>query len=471
MKKNAIIYGELSTGLQKKAVEVLSSFLQEYTQSYPVCFAYDSREDYSQYRCFYIGTAQNNSYIAETSDSQLTHREAYCICVRNDTVMIQGYDDAGVLYGCVDFYNQYIVRFEYVHAQGWRCLEYYWRNIFEETLPDFICCSAPSVQRRGIWTWGHVIYDYRRYIDNMVLLKMNSIIIWNDFAPVNAKEIIEYAHSSGIQVIWGISWGWDDGCQNLSLKALEGQSQEIFCKFKKEYGDLAIDGLYFQSITEMDTEHLEGILVAKAVTDFVNKTARLFYDAFPQLELQFGLHATSVRNRLEMIKNVDPRIRIVWENCGAFPFSYFPHNVDSFEETKAFVEEIAYLRGPDDRFGAVTKGFTKLEWPKFTHLDGPVFLGTGTEHMKTERVAQKSRDWKYFQAYWLRNGQKALEMVKTMADRKKGDLIITALVEDGMFEEQNLYPVALYAQMLWDCNADYAQMLSDVALRNYVSFA
>ena len=48
---------------------------------------------------------------------------------------------------------------------------------------------------------------------------------------------------------------------------------------------------------------------------------------------------------------------------------------------------------------------------------------------------------------------------------------ITALVEDGMFEENIMYPVALYSEMLWDCGADIKTMMSEVALRNYVTFA
>ena len=58
-----------------------------------------------------------------------------------------------------------------------------------------------------------------------------------------------------------------------------------------------------------------------------------------------------------------------------------------------------------------------------------------------------------------------------MASGKNGDLYITALVEDGMFEENVMYPVALYSQMLWDCNEDLQTMMSEVALRSYVTFA
>ena len=471
MRKHAIIYGQLHSGVQKKAVELLSQFLLDYTHAYPVCLQYEPGADHSAYRCFYIGTKHNNGFIAENADPQLAGTEAYSISVKNDTVIIEGFDDAGVLYGCVDFYNQYIIRSEYAHAEDWHSANYYWRNIFEKPLPDFACSSAPSVRNRGIWTWGHVIYDYRGFIDHMVKLKLNTIIIWNDFAPVNAKEIIEYAHRSAVKVIWGFSWGWDDGCSRLSLRNLNDQSQDIFRKFKEEYGALDVDGIYFQSITELETEYLEGILVADAVTEFVNSTARLFFNTCPDLELQFGLHATSVKNRLEFIKKVDPRIRIVWEDCGSFPFSYFPHTVDGFAETKAFSENIANLRGVGDRFGVVLKGMTKLDWPSFEHLDGPISLGTSSDAVKADRINRKSRDWKYFQAYWMANGNKALEMIRTLAECKQGDLHITALVEDGMFEENIMYPVALYSEMLWNCNADFSKLLSEVALRSYVTFA
>ena len=91
--------------------------------------------------------------------------------------------------------------------------------------------------------------------------------------------------------------------------------------------------------------------------------------------------------------------------------------------------------------------------------------------MNRDRIIRKSRIWKYLQAYWLTNADKAYEMVQAMVARKGGNLDITALVEDGMFEENIMYPVALYSEMLWDFSADIKTMMSEVALRNYVSFA
>lgn len=464
MKKTVIIYGSGDTSLMHKAVEFLSRTLLDYTGAYPACFQYDAAADYSKYRCIFIGTKNNNPYVAQHTQTVPDKEEAYCITVQNDNVIIMGSDDAGVLYGCIDFYNKYIVRFEFDSA-------HYHRNIFEDQLPDFTYSSAPSVKYRGLWTWGHVIYDYKGYIDHMMKLKMNTVIIWNDYVPFNAKEMVEYAHSCGIRVIWGFAWGWDTDCKRLSLEGLQSQSQDIIRKFKEEYAALSVDGIYFQTITEVEAEFIDGILVADAVTDFVNSTAKLFFDENPDLELQFGLHATSVKQRLDIIKKTDPRIRIVWEDCGSFPFSYFPHDVDSFEETKAFTENIANLRGANDKFGVVTKGLTKLEWSTFEHLDGPVFLGTGSDAWKAGRIVRKRKIWKYLQAYWLTNADKALEMVQLMAKAKQGDLYITALVEDGMFEENIMFPIALYSEMLWDCNAELSQLVSQVALRDDVTFA
>jgi len=464
MRKIAIIYGARDAALQHKAIACLSQTLLDYTGAYPVCFQYDAVADYSQYRCIFIGTKGDNSYIAQYTHAVPEQAEAYSIIVENDSVVIAGSDNAGVLYGCIDFYNKYIVRFEF-------CASCYYKNIFEGVLPDFVCSCAPSVKNRGLWTWGHVIYDYKGYIDNMMKLKMNTVIIWNDYVPFNAKEMVDYAHSCGIRVIWGFAWGWDTDCARLSLKNLRDQSQDIFQRFIEDYAPLSVDGIYFQTVTEVHTETIDGVSVAEAVTDFVNSTAKLFFDAYPQLELQFGLHATSVKQKLEVIQKVDPRIRIVWENCGSFPFAYSPEEIKDFEATKAFTEEIATLRGAQDRFGVVTKGLTKLDWSRFEHLDGPVYVGTGSDAWKAGRIVRKHKIWKYVQAYWLTNGDKALEIVRLMTKAKQGDLYITALMEDGMFEENILFPVALFSEMLWDCDADMSQLISQVALRDYVSFA
>ncbi|MBE7053121.1 MAG: hypothetical protein E7391_02460 [Ruminococcaceae bacterium] len=465
MKKIAIVCGNLKSDIQKKAVEVLSSFLLDYTLEYPICVKYGEM-DLKDFRCIYIGTKNDNEYILKNSKSILKNEEGYYINVNENTVIIEGYDDKGVLYGCIDFYNKYIIKNEHPHTDK------YWINIFEkDTLAPFECYSFPSVKTRGLWTWGHVIYDYKNYIDNMVKLKMNSIIIWNDFVPVNAKEIIEYAHKCGIKIIWGYAWMWDTNCKKFDIKLLEDEPLKIFEKYEKEYAHLGGDGIYFQSFTELNTDSIDGVLIADAVTDLVNRTSDLFFEKYPDILLQFGLHATSVKEKLEYIKKVDNRICIVWENCGSFPFSYVPNDVGDFENTLSFVEKIASLRGEDDNFGVVTKGLVKLDWSCFEHLSNAHYLGVSSKQMKENRIIRKRRIWRYIQAYWLTNADKVYDMIKYIDKIKKGDFYSYALVEDGMFEENIMYPVALYSEMLWNTNGNLNEIMENVALRSYVDFA
>ena len=462
MKKIAIIYGNYEK--QKKAVEILTEIIVEFLHSYPACVEYG--KEVSADIKIYIGTANDNEFIKKNSTNNLVHREEYGICVKNNTVIIEGSDDAGVLYGCVDFYNKYILNCEYPESFHLKC-----ENPFENDLPDFEYSSYPKISNRGIWTWGHVIYDYKGFIDNMVRLKMNSVVIWNDVVPVNAKEMVDYAHEVGIKVIWGYSWFWDTDCKKIDVQSVYDGIDDILKKYEDEYLPLGGDGIYFQSFTEVHTEDIGGILVAEAVTNFVNATSDKFFEKYPGIELQFGLHATSVKEKLEYIKNVNPGVRIVWEDCGAFPFAYIPSKTDGFDETLELTEKIAVLRGNDDRFGVVTKGISNLDWSEFVHLEEPIYFGVSSKFMRKERVLKKQKNWKYIQSYWMTNVGFAREAMKVMSDKKNGELYALGLVEDGMFEETIMFPVALYAEILWNPYEETNKIINEVALRNYVEFA
>ena len=466
MKKIAIVYGTLETPMQKKAVSLLSELLLDYTYERTVCVPYGKETDLEDFRYIYVGTKASNPYVAKNPTDCPALPEAYGIRVKDDTVTVEGYDDAGVVYGCMDFYNKYLVHREFPH-DGLR----YRLDPFRKELPDFNYASAPSVKQRGIWTWGHVIYDYRGFIDNMVKLKMNTLVMWNDFAPTNARDIVQYAHDNGIKLIWGYPWLWDVNCAAIDMLNAKDSIESIIKVYEEQYLPLGGDGIYFQSFTEINREEVGGVLIAQAVTDFVNAAAGALLDKYPDLELQFGLHAESVNKKLEYIAQVDPRVRIVWENCGSFPYSYIPNDVKNFDQTQDFVRTIAALRGTDDRFGLVTKGLVKLDWLAFEHLKGPVEVGVSSRLMQDDRVVRKNRIWRYIQSYWLTHADKVHEAVRTFTDAKQGDLYCTALVEDGMFERNIMYPVALYSEMLWDADGDTKDMMSEVGLRSYVSFA
>ena len=462
MKKFAIMH----SGNEIRAIEILTEFLLDYTLEEPVCFKYGESLPAGDAVKIYLGRSENLPKAFGSLSAHPQKEQGYAITVKNGDVYIEGFDAAGLLYGCIDLYNKYLLKLEYPHNP-----DRYVVSPFSSPLPDFELVSSPSVENRGIWTWGHVIYDYRRFIDNMVKLKLNRLIIWNDFVPVNACEIISYAHERQIKIFFGYPWCWDTNCAKFNLDEVFGTSQDVLNTYLKNFSDLGLDGIYFQSFTELKQDKIGGILIADAVSRYVNRTASLFFERFPDLELQFGLHATSVKDRLEFIKNVNPQIKIVWEDCGAFPFSYLPSDIENFEQTCNFVREIAVLREESERFGAVTKGFTKLDWGAFEHPLGSSFIGKASDSMKQNRIVRKEKIWKYLQAYWLTNAGKAQQMVKLMSDLRGGNLDICALVEDGMFEENIMFPVALYSEFLWDCDSDVDKTTNEVALRSYVTFA
>ena len=305
----------------------------------------------------------------------------------------------------------------------------------------------------------------------MMKLKMNGVIIWNNFVPTNAKDIVAYAHSCNIKVYWGFDWLWSKKFYAYDIHNLEKESERIFQIYESQYANSGGDGIYFQTFTEKKVDNLDGVLIAEAAAKFVNRTSALFFEKYPDIQLQFGLHATSVRNRLEFIRSVDPRIHIIWEDCGAFPFSYLPKETEDFEGTKELVQSIATLRGSDDRFGVVTKGMVSLDWGKFQHPIGSQCIGVSSRLTKERCVNRRAQNWRYIQAGWIANADMAQEMIREMQRLRSGNLSIFALVEDGMFEENMMYPVVLFSEMLWDCNADIKEQTREVAQRSYVSFS
>lgn len=458
MNRIAIIHSSDVSPTIRRAIDFLSEFILDLTLDFPFCFSTDDVMPDDVEIKIYVGTNMGAGTASFDSPEQ------YYISVKDNNVIIDGSDDVGVLYGVMDFYNKYLISRKYANTD---VIAY---DVFSTTLTDFSLMGSPSVRERGIWTWGHVIYDYKRFLDNMARLKLNSIVMWNDFLPFNIKEIIDYAHILGIKIILGYSWGWDQGCKDISLSTLSGMEKKIFEKHKREYSGLDIDGIYFQTVTELSDEYIEGVLVADAVTSFVNRTCDLFYNEYPDLLIEFGLHATSVKNRLSIIKNVDKRVRIVWEDLGSMPFSYSAHAIDNYETTLELVKETATLRGEDDNYGVVPKSLTFLDWSTFVHPKGAQNIGVSTEYVRENRIIRKRRAWRKSVAGWLKNGELAQRAIAELCKIKGGSFSVNALLEDGMFEEQIMYPIALLSEILWNPFGDYGALVSDVTLRDYVSF-
>ena len=290
---------------------------------------------------------------------------------------------------------------------------------------------------------------------------------------MNAKEVVECAKSWGIEIFWGSPWGWDTSMPTKedSLAASDEVIAKLVQKYTDEYAATGAAGLYFQSFTETKNEKIGGKYIAEAVTDFVNAVAEKMYEKYPSIELQFGLHASSVKNRLNALKKVNPSIRIVWEDCGAMPYSYDPGEVEAFEDTLDFSKKIATLRGEKDKFGAVFKGMPTLDWAHFEHIRGEFMLGESSERFVKERDKYRRELWKHYQADWIINAGYALETVKRLAEGKEGSMSLQLLVEDGMFEESIYFPAALMAEILWSAGDKEEDIIKRVASCSFVKFA
>ena len=451
MKKWILIYEKYNMAFKK-----LFAIVSEYVTVSCIKYSDLKESDVKDANLIYIGA---NPYITFPEEG---HRIKVFKEGEKQIIVIVGDGDTNTLYGVVDFKNKYLVKAENADTHQ---PVYYFYKLFQDNMPDYDKTFHADTKDRGLWTWGYVIYDYRGYIDNMVNLKLNMLIIWNDCVPLNAKELVDYAHENGVKVIWGFSWGWGLNCMETDVTELDKIKDEVIENYERDYSSLGGDGIYFQTFTETSEEKIGNVLIAEAAVSLVNDTASEILEKHPGLYIQFGLHATSVKNKLEFIKKVIPEVSVVWEDCGAFPYRYMAKDVSDLDETIEFTKKIRDLR--DGGFGVVLKGMTALDWSNFHHQPGPYIIGEYDRKFVDSKTEEKLPIWKYIQSYWIKNA----EYAKKIIDLYDENTMVAALVEDGCFERYAWYPVALYAEMLWDKSRDVKDILNDTALMKDVKFA
>ena len=108
MEKMAILYSAYETPLQKKAVALLTQFLMEFSYEMPVCLPYGS--DTQDFRTVRVGTVDRDPDLAVLLDGENVHPEGYVIRVKDGHSLILGGSDLGAVYGCIDYYNHYLIK-------------------------------------------------------------------------------------------------------------------------------------------------------------------------------------------------------------------------------------------------------------------------------------------------------------------------------------------------------------------------
>ena len=382
--------------------------------------------------------------------------------------LVAAKEEKNIYLAAAAFVDDYLMRF------CWRrgCLEIV-KKFFDDPITKGILKYTVKSETRSIFAWGHAINDYRAFIRDMARQGLNQLILWNDYAPINAKDVVDFAHSFGIEMIWGFAWGWHPGSgrgDDLSDESLAKIRNSVVENYKNNWHGVG-DGIYFQSFTEHESEYIGGRLVAEAVTDLVNSTANELYKIEPNLKIQFGLHATSVKKHPAEIAKVDTRIEIVWEDCGAFPYSYYPvtDSEERVKETLEFTKEIINLRGKEGKTGLVFRGFSTLDWTNkhFVHQKGPYVLGENAEEILEHDRLLREETWRKLSAEWIRHGEQARMMAEFIINETGGrvNLCLAGAFDGGLW-----FPSAVCSEVVLNPYRDFGEILEKVAWQKHVIF-
>jgi len=294
------------------------------------------------------------------------------------------------------------------------------------------------------------------------------LTIWNSEAPLNLPEVCDYAHQRGIKIIAGFNWGWG---YKRDISSAEGRAfikKLALDAYREEYLSAPLDGIYFQTETEHKNKVLNGRSVAAWCCDMVNEIAREFYKINPKLSIQFGLHATSIRENYRDLAKLDRRIIITWEDAGALPFAYKPnpHYEDGYKKTLAYSKQLAAFR-PGTPFALVPKGWMCLRWGDEFAKHGPLLLGERAPEYLRERLAARQGEWDATNSGWFRHYPLAARFYRE-ASKINPNIWATGLVEDGMFEARIQPSVSLFAETVWNPHQSDAEILAR-AMRPYVT--
>ncbi|CAN5392402.1 hypothetical protein BH09VER1_BH09VER1_08120 [soil metagenome] len=464
-------------GIERTAVVELQKILQYYLPYTLVAEAASGADPATLEHVALLGTPSSNKWIAALVESgQLSAPsgdEGYSIALVDSPwgpgcrlLVIAGLAGAGVLYGVQEVAAR-------LFGGGTLLDGFAGRAAWLETCDSFALTETPVVPRRGLWTWGYPIISYQRYLDHMVRLKLNALTLWNDCVPLNLPEVLNYAHLRGIRVTLGFHWGWGHrGSINLSAASDRRRVKEaVLLTYRTQYAHLDHDGIYFQTLTEHKDLLLAGRSTAFWACELVNDTAAELLAEFPDLKIQFGLHATSIGENYRDLATLDSRVTIVWEDCcGQVPYSYYPAQISEvtadFETMLDYSRRLATFR-PGVPMALVSKGWSCIRWLTDFENHSGFILGEQSRLYSAERLLLRQNEWDRINAHWFEHYPLAARFYREML-AVNPQLIANALVEDGAFEEAIQPSVALFAETLWNPAQSDSEILRR-ALRPFYS--
>ena len=429
------------------------------TRVLPV-LAPDELKDSTNLNLIVVGTRADNPILRARVRADEVPAGGYLVRAFQDggrkVALLAGDTPAAALWAAVDFVDDGIGRLRPDRGNGLLFV----RDVFEDRLPwkpGYESRRAPKTNVRSVFTWGHPINDFREYVRNLARMKINRVYLWNNEPPRNAREVVDYAHSWGIEVFWGFSWGWDTQREKTSELPNEEIAARVLETWRTTWSKLPGDGIYFQTFTEMRKKTVNGESVAAKAVRLVNSVADKVLAERPGLKIVFGLHATSVFGALDDIAATDPRLEILWEDCGAFPFGYWVKTTE--REDDAFVDRL--LADERHPVGLVYKWMMIQDWTHFTFQQGPYCLGVTSRRTHENDMRLQAELWKNFTVDWERKGARAHALARRVqAKGPQVELNMAAQLNGPLH-----FPAAFSAELFWSADEDFATIRDRVLNR------
>ena len=326
-------------------------------------------------------------------------------------------------------------------------------------IPAFACRRTPQTPVRSVFSWGHVVDDYRASFREMSRARFNRAILWNDQLVVNAREVVECAHSWGVKVYWGFSWGWtlsgNDG-RDLDFGKL---ADDIVAEWRRKWKPMGGDGIYFQSFTETNKREIGGRSIPEAVTELVNAVAARIHTEAPDVDIVFGLHANSMKREGAgvFIAKVDPSLEILWENCGGFPFWEAEGRASSPDVE--FCDRILAL---NPSVGLAWKAQLRIDWGNYVPPAGPFVLGCAGERIRDrDRAVTAPRQWS-FDEEWIKNGANAREFIRHVRAGKCPPKEFNAVAE---YNPPYSFATHCQAELFWNSDDAWEEIAKRARMR------
>ena len=410
-----------------------------------------------------VGVPSENGTLRKYVAADEVPKGGYLIKTLQDEgraiIVLAGDGPREVLWAVFDFLDVAVrdIEAQMTHDMGARYAGYVLQN--PQRLPiDYSFATSPQTPCRSVFSWGHVIDDYNESFRAMARARFNRAILWNDQFVVNAKDVVENAHSWGMKVYWGFSWGWTlsgkDGPVDFRKLA-----DEVVADWRVRWKPMGGDGIYFQSFTETSKKTIGGKSIPEAVVTFVNEVAARIRAEAPELDIVFGLHSNSMRyeGAEEALAKIDPSLEVLWENCGGFPYWEAYGDVSSPDVT--FNDKILSIT---PKAGLAWKAQLRMDWSNYVPPAGPFMLGCAGRRLLDRDRQIISEVLHSYDEDWVLNGEEAYRLIRHIRKGKNPPREFNAVAE---YDPPFAYATMCQAELFWNSDDSWQNIAKRARMR------